>query len=241
LQHAHEHGLIHRDIKPHNVLVHAGNNGRATAKILDFGLARLGVPEGGSGWTQLSSLDQVPANTVLGTPDFVAPEQARDLARADIRADIYSLGATLHYLLTGQVPFPGGSVIEKLLRHNTEEPTPLDHIRTDVPTELAQVVRRMMAKRPDDRYATPCEVARALAPWCEGNRASWETVGPLVPPPLEQETPWGDLWSDTPAPHGELTLTFDDPVAPQRRGLGLALFGVAMFAAGAAAGWFWLG
>jgi hypothetical protein len=100
---------------------------------------------------------------LIGTPDYLAPEQALDFHGADIRADIYSLGCTFYYLLTGQPPFPGGMLAQKLLRHQQEEPAPLAQVRSDVPREVETVLRRMLAKRPADRYQTPAEVAEAIA------------------------------------------------------------------------------
>ncbi len=155
LQHAMEHGLVHRDIKPGNLLVTAGG-----LKVLDLGLARLGQPSSsGAALTE--------AGTFLGTPDFVAPEQARNSLTADIRSDLYSLGCTLYFSLTGTVPFPGGTVMEKVLRHQSEEPVSLRQLRPEVPREVADIVRRLMSKQPGDRYQTPQEVVEALKPWAK--------------------------------------------------------------------------
>jgi serine/threonine-protein kinase len=170
LQHAFERGLVHRDIKPDNLILQG-----STVKVLDFGLARL-RPADGAESTGLTS-----EHTVLGTPDFIAPEQALDVRRADVRSDIYSLGATLYCLLTGQVPFPGGTVQEKLLRHQVESPLPIRQVRPEVPAEVGAIVDRMLRKSPDERYQTPAEVATALGPF-----AAYE---PLVLPakPAEDE------------------------------------------------------
>jgi uncharacterized protein (TIGR03000 family) len=157
LQHAYEKGMVHRDIKPHNLIL-AREGRRHLVKVLDFGLAkatREGVPD--SGLTG--------AGQVLGTPDFMAPEQTVNAAGADIRADIYGLGCTLYFLLTGSPPFQGRSLYEVFQAHHTAEARPLDEARPGVPRELAAVVARMMAKDPSDRYQTPAEVARALAPF----------------------------------------------------------------------------
>src|SRR5262249_45462293 len=99
----------------------------------------------------------------LGTPDYIAPEQARDAHSADIRADLYSLGCTFYFLLTGSVPYPGSASVEKLLRHWLEEPQPASELRPDLPSEVDAILRRLMAKRPEDRFQTPAEVAAALS------------------------------------------------------------------------------
>src|SRR5262245_25098399 len=166
LEFAHSRGMVHRDIKPQNLMVTYPASGACerpgettpgrshaplagVVKILDFGLARV-LREATGSEDSLTS-----AGTVMGTADYIAPEQARDSRRADIRADIYSLGCTLYHLLSGQVPFPGGTAIDKILRHATERPRPL--CRSDLPAGLAAVLDRMMAKRPEDRYQTPAE------------------------------------------------------------------------------------
>jgi eukaryotic-like serine/threonine-protein kinase len=165
LQHAHEVGMVHRDIKPANLLLQRfgpqAAERRCTVKILDFGLARLSDPGEADG------PDTIPTrpNVIMGTPDYVAPEQARDLHSADIRADLYSLGCTLYFLLTGRVPFPGGSSLEKLVRHMSLEPVPVEQLRPEVPPGVAAIVRRLLAKRPADRFQTPAELAAALAPY----------------------------------------------------------------------------
>src|SRR5262249_2766567 len=114
--------------------------------------------------------------TVMGTPDYMAPEQATDPHTADIRADIYSLGCTPYHLLAGAVPYPEGTVVDKLLAHVERSPKPLTELRADVPLELTWVLARMLAKDPAQRYQTPAEVAQALAPWAVPN-----PVRPVVP------------------------------------------------------------
>jgi serine/threonine protein kinase len=159
LQHAHERGLVHRDIKPANLFLTSPDK---VVKVLDLGLARLPRTPGARSttWTRQGS--------VIGTPDYLAPEQARNARSVDIRADIYSLGCTLYYLLAGQTPFPGKSLMQKLLDHQMKLSPPIEFVRPDVPQALAVVVRKLMAKKPADRYQIPAEAADALAAFCPG-------------------------------------------------------------------------
>jgi WD40 repeat protein len=105
------------------------------------------------------------AGAVIGTPDYIAPEQAADARQADARADIYGLGCTLYFLLTGRPPFPEGTQSEKLAAQQQEEPPPVERLRAEVPPAVAEVLRKMMAKRPEERFQTPAEVAEALKPF----------------------------------------------------------------------------
>ncbi|HMF19518.1 MAG TPA: serine/threonine-protein kinase, partial [Gemmataceae bacterium] len=151
LQHALERGLTHRDIKPANLLVSDG-----VVKILDMGLALLQLDDAEAGTTLTHE------GAVMGTPDYMAPEQSLDSHNVDIRADLYSLGCTLCFLLTGRVPFPGGTMTEKLLRHQDEVPPPVESLRPEVSTSVGAVVQKLLAKDPDDRFQTPAELADAL-------------------------------------------------------------------------------
>jgi serine/threonine protein kinase len=170
LQHAHERaGVIHRDIKPANILL----DRTGTVRVLDLGLARFFHDD-----ADLLTLKYDEKN-VLGTADYVSPEQALNSHDVDIRADIYSLGATFYFLLTGQPPFPGGKAAQKLVWHQVRQPTPVRELRPDVPPGMAAVVTRMLAKKPDERYQTPAEVIVALAEW----------TGEPPPPPSEEEMP----------------------------------------------------
>jgi WD40 repeat protein len=190
LQHAFERGMVHRDIKPQNLLL----TPEGRVKILDFGLARFARGDGPGG--VISHL-----GTVVGTPDYMAPEQALDSRQADIRADIYSLGCTLYFLLAGQPPFPEGSLLHKLMSHQDRTPRPLREIRPDVPAALAQVLDRMLAKDPAQRFQTPAEVAEALAvfsapaPDSAAGTAVWTgrhgdgPTGTRIPMPLERPRP----------------------------------------------------
>jgi tRNA A-37 threonylcarbamoyl transferase component Bud32 len=156
LAHAHQSGLIHRDIKPHNLMRTADG----TVKVLDFGLAALtgDCPSGGCATAP---------NAVMGTPDYMAPEQAEDARRADARSDVYSLGCTLFHLLTGQTPFGAKSVLLKLLAHRGEAPPSACRLRPEVPAALDAVLRRALAKRPAERFGSAGELALALALFTE--------------------------------------------------------------------------
>jgi serine/threonine protein kinase len=154
LQHAHEMGLVHRDIKPANCLV----DRHQTVKLLDLGLAKLTEDD-------QASLTMANEENVLGTADYLAPEQALDSHSADSRADIYSLGCTLYYLLTGSPPFPEGSISERLLKHQTARPDSIFKTRPDAPPSLVDICETMMAKKPDDRFQTAGEVAHNLKEW----------------------------------------------------------------------------
>ncbi len=154
LHHAHERGLVHRDIKPSNLMLAAPV---VTVKLLDLGLAQLTDPDS-------SSAGEVESDPELcGTPDFMAPEWGQAPRRADVRGDLYSLGCTFYFLLCGQVPYPGGSCAEKLLHHCLDAPTPLRHLRPEVPVQVAAIVDRLMARAVENRYANAAEVAAQVA------------------------------------------------------------------------------
>ncbi len=165
LQHAHERGMVHRDIKPANLIL-AREGKKAIVKVLDFGLAK--VTSEGQADSGLTREGQM-----LGTPDYIAPEQIRDAQSADIRADIYSLGCTFYYLLTGGPPFRGEHLWDVYQAHFSMDAGPLNLVRPEVPVELAAVVAKMMAKEPGRRFQTPGEVAQALTPFFKkGNVAT---------------------------------------------------------------------
>src|SRR5262249_16244077 len=148
LQHAHERGLIHRDLKPSNLLL----TPERRVKVLDLGLSRFLQDQIGDAARTIEGMG-------LGTPDYMAPGQFRDARSADARSDIYALGCTLYHLLAGRVPFPGSSLSEKCQAHEHREPIPLEEVCTDAPAGLILATRRMMAKRPADRFQTAGEVA----------------------------------------------------------------------------------
>jgi len=156
LQHAFAAGMIHRDIKPQNLM----RTPKGVVKILDFGLARFATHQNDPSESSLTG-----DGSTVGTPDYIAPEQARNSRDADIRSDIYALGCTAYYLLAGRVPFPADSSLEKVLGHLQREPQSLTELRSDLPAELPLVIARMMAKQPADRFQTPIEVADSLKPF----------------------------------------------------------------------------
>jgi len=166
LQHAHKLGLVHRDIKPGNLLL----DREGTVKILDMGLARF-VEE-----------EEVilTAGEMLGSPEYISPEQIKDSHEVDIRTDIYSLGAVFYYLLTGVPPYnEEKSAAGKLLSKEIRPPKPIRDFSPNVPEELVAIVNKMMAKDADDRYETPAEVADDLEPHVETR----------IGPPPEREMP----------------------------------------------------
>jgi len=170
LQHMHEAGLIHRDLTPGNLLL----DRYGTIKILDLGLAR----------SQFDNKNPITQHyddkAVRGTADYLAPEQAVPFSDVDIRADIYSLGATGFYLLTGRPPFGDTTnITQKLLAHQTRAPDSLQALRPDLRPQLVVVIERMMAKAPVDRYLTPMDVVHALQPW----------MTDAVSPPAEDDLP----------------------------------------------------
>ncbi|HEY1187226.1 MAG TPA: serine/threonine-protein kinase, partial [Gemmata sp.] len=146
-------GLVHRDIKPANLLI----DRRGAVKILDLGIAK---------FTQDGAHSQARgAEVILGTLDYLAPEQAVDSSEVDTRADLYALGATLYFLLTGHPPHPGTDVRWKLRAKQTCDPHPLDQLRPDVEPELAAAVHRLLARDRNDRFPTPADVGAAFRPW----------------------------------------------------------------------------
>ncbi|MDA1050046.1 MAG: serine/threonine-protein kinase [Planctomycetota bacterium] len=157
LEYAHEQGLVHRDIKPENILICADG----TVKILDFGLAMIDEND------EEFSMAMIFGQNRLGTADYISPEQYLDSYQVDARADLYSLGCTLYFALTGKVPFPFESSGQKLKAHLKKKATPVQKLRPDVPRQVAAIVAKLMAKRPENRFQTAKEVARYLRPLAE--------------------------------------------------------------------------
>jgi serine/threonine-protein kinase len=210
LQHAHQRGMVHRDVKPSNILVHGGRalpgvRERPSIKILDMGLVR--TPMG----DDVSTSDLTRVGTVVGTPDYMSPEQAKDSSKVDARADLYSLGCVLYFLLRGQPPFPDGNPIDKLIRHQLDPPPDVRRSRPDVPVELAAVIERLLQKKSEERYATAREVAEVLASFTPGG----SKAGRALPAPALDEpfvlaaSPDAIAWDHTPA------APVSTPVVPQ--------------------------
>jgi WD40 repeat protein/serine/threonine protein kinase len=212
LQHAFERGLVHRDVKPANLLLTT----TGVVKVLDMGLARLDALRESE---SASTLTQ--EGTVMGTPDYMAPEQALRSHDVDIRADLYALGCTLFFLLTGRVPFAGGSATEKLLRRQVEAAPDVRSRRPDVPEAVAAVVAKLMATRPADRYQTPAELALALEDILR--------VRPVARTAAERTLPEGEVspFADIDVPTGDTTATLSAAGPPRaaRKPLVLAAVG----------------
>lgn len=162
LQHANERRVVHRDIKPSNILITQSGQ----AKLVDMGLART---------TELdrSTNDLTASGVTLGTFDYISPEQAHDPREADVRSDIYSLGCTLYFLLTGQPPFPEGTALQKLLMHGTKMPEDPRFFRSDISDSLIAILRKMMAKKPADRYQDPADLIHDLHTLAQLEGLTW--------------------------------------------------------------------
>jgi serine/threonine protein kinase/outer membrane protein assembly factor BamB len=177
LVHAHRQGMVHRDIKPYNMLVTWDEeNERPVVKLLDMGLARfISETQDEDGLTRTGQM--------IGTPDYIAPEAAQSFKDADIRADIFSLGCSLFKLLTGRVPFPGENAMEKVLARVKNDAPLVTSLRKDVPPEVAEVVAKMLARDPNKRYQEPSEVVKALRPLTATELGQTESLEQFRTPP----------------------------------------------------------
>jgi hypothetical protein len=174
LAHASTRDVVHRDIKPSNIVI----TSQGQAKLVDMGLARFqGMQPGG---------DLTASGVTLGTFDYISPEQARDPRTADVRSDIYSLGCTLYFMLTGRPPFPEGTVLQKLLQHNSDDPIDPREFNPNLPAAITALMRKMLAKDPARRYQTPAELIADLMHFAEqfglnrvgGSSAEWAAAAP---------------------------------------------------------------
>ncbi len=188
LQFAHEQGMVHRDIKPANLMLPkdclptappaaAVGSRPVLVKVLDFGLARF-LPAAG-----VPSASVCREGCWVGTPEYASPEQARDSHEVDIRSDLYSLGCTFYYALTGGPPFRGPTELELMAQHAEKEPEPLLRLRPEVPPAVAHLVGRLMAKEREHRFATPADLVQALGMAVLSTRE--QPPGVVVGPPAE--------------------------------------------------------
>jgi eukaryotic-like serine/threonine-protein kinase len=171
LQHLHEKKMIHRDLKPANMMLTTKDDDttlKATLKILDIGIGREKPDEDDPATRDIHLTSE---GTILGTPDYLAPEQARDARNADIRSDVYSLGCVFFHMLAGRAPFEEMNVMAQMVKHATEKPAPLAKIAKNVPPGLQTVFDKMTAKKPDERFQTPADAAEALRPFLPSDGA----------------------------------------------------------------------
>ena len=220
LAYAHGLGLVHRDVKPANLLVQKGSGG-PLVKILDFGLAQVTMGEDATAESAATG-----THSVLGTPDYISPEQARNHKAVDGRSDLYSLGCTFYYLLTGQVPFPGGTALEKIVRHNAEAPAAVQSLRPEVPEPISVIVHKLLAKNPKWRHQSAAELAIDLGAFV-GDRADWSSpLRPAIPAPSDAavelgsnpDGPWTSLADESPSntvANGAMATQSDPSVADQ--------------------------
>jgi tRNA A-37 threonylcarbamoyl transferase component Bud32 len=245
LQHAFERGLVHRDIKPSNLMLARGGR----VQVLDLGLAR--------SFGDATADTLTAKGTLLGTTDYLAPEQWEHAHAADTRADIYSLGCTLYHLITGRPPFAGEqhqSVLQKMLAHLKTPPPPIGQLQPEVPAGLAAVLDRMLAKDPANRFESPAAVAEALRPFTPGSDLGHLLGGPDTPvghwaaaalaeaPTIDPATPEPAMWETTSERGGrgggpDTPVGRRFPVAPSRYALPVALAGLCLLLAAASLFW----
>ncbi|GEM_PF-998647 len=221
LQYAHEKGMVHRDIKPANFLIPRqaiaealANPNRhpqpALVKVVDFGLARV------SSVSTEHTLVLQNEKSFVGTPDYVAPEQARNVHSVDIRSDLYSLGCTFYFALTGQKPFRADNLMEIIVQHLEKEPEPIESLRPEVPAALASIIRRLMAKKPDKRFQAPTDLLAELSFFYGvGNAAAHPSSGLIARPPASlfpqpAPAPFQPVWLNANKPAS--TVSHTNPV-----------------------------
>jgi len=161
LEHSHQLGLIHRDLKPSNIMITPNGH----AKVLDLGLAMMEDEV----FTDDDKTIIGGVGYIVGTMDYIAPEQAEDSTNVSARSDLYAFGCTMYFALTGRPPFPGGTSLEKMLHHRDSYPEPITELNPTVPVEFALIVERLMAKKPERRFPNATSVREALLPWTRGD------------------------------------------------------------------------
>ncbi len=174
LEHASQRNVVHRDIKPSNIIITPAGR----ARIVDMGLARLHQVAGDN--------DLTASGMTLGTFDYISPEQARDPREADVRSDLYSLGCTIFFMLAGRPPFADGTMVQKLLQHQQDEPPAIESLRPDVPRRFGEIIRRLMRKDPLERYQRPAELVADLLAFADDVGIELSGPRPLVTPPVFQ-------------------------------------------------------
>ncbi len=216
----HENQIVHRDIKPSNFLL-TQRNDHTIVKLTDLGVAR-DLDESESRVTQ--------AGHTVGTVDYMAPEQARDSGRADIRSDIYSLGCTFHHMLTGRPPFPDGSIPEKLFKHHETPPPDVRQVNPDVSLPVVYMLRRMLGKKPASRYQTPAELLADLTAVVKGGlpaelRAAEQTVeNESLPVPTDGTAAETASRSTSPDSTDETAVSKLTPLTPEQRSAAMGQF-----------------
>jgi serine/threonine protein kinase len=242
LQHAHEQGTVHRDMKPANLML-ALKEGQPVIKVLDFGLSKATFentvlePERPTKNLLVHTDGGLTiVGHMLGTPEYVAPEQIADAQNADIRADIYSLGCTLYFLLSGRPPFRAQTLWDMLNAHKSRSAERLNFVRTEIPTDLGALVAKMMAKEPARRFQTPAEVASALEPFFKKQAEPAPAPAPVMPPvPEPPAADRSEVVAEEPKPDEGATKEQPAPaIAPRRRAWTWLTAGVSSIIVGAA-------
>jgi serine/threonine protein kinase len=218
LQHLHEQGMVHRDLKPANLMLVPATGAAqpqttldATLKILDIGLGRALFDEGAPGAG--NQVDLTTQGEMLGAPEYMAPEQARDSHSADVRADIYALGCVLYHALAGKPPFVDKNLVRLVVRQATENPRPLKEFNAAVPDGLQQVVNWMLAKDPGQRYPTPDRAAQALQVFLLSDAPPGR--GPAAEPRMQAYLSWLEVNNQESAP-APAAATQPAPAPPPR-------------------------